>query len=47
MHLHPDDVLTKSPDGTYMKHTGLGTFGHVLRDHQVEKIDSEVNLQLL
>ena len=47
MDLYPWDVLTKSEDGTYMKHTGLGTLGHVLTDDQVEPIGRDVALRLL
>lgn len=42
-----DDVLTKSEDGTYMVHTGLGCFGIVLKDEEVEPIGKPVGLQML
>ena len=45
--LFTDDVLTKSPDGTYMKHTGLGCFGIVLRDDEVEPWPCDKHLRLL
>jgi hypothetical protein len=45
--LFADDVLTKSPDGTWMKHTGLGCFGIVLTDEEVTAIEGSVNLRLL
>lgn len=47
LELFEDDVLTKQADGTYMKHTGLGTFGHVLKDDEVEPIGEEKHLRLL
>jgi hypothetical protein len=45
--IYPDDVLTKDKNGTYMKHTGLGTFGHIIPDEDVEKIDKEAHLRLI
>lgn len=47
IHLYTDDVLTKREDGTYMKHTGLGCFGIVLRDDEIEPIGKDVALRLL
>lgn len=47
MQLFTSDVLTKQPDGRYMKHTGLGTFGHVLKDDEVEPIGKDMALRLL
>lgn len=41
------DVFTGSEDGTYMKHTGLGTFGHVIPAEDLESIDGDVKLRLL
>lgn len=45
--LDTDDVLTKSPDGTYIVHTGLCCFGIVLRDDEVEPIEGDVKLRML
>lgn len=45
--LDADDVLTKSTDGTYMKHTGLGCFGIVLADEQVVPIGKPVKLRFI
>jgi len=42
-----DDILTKSPDGTYMVHTGLGCFGIVMKDDEVERFEEVVKLRLL
>lgn len=42
-----DDVLTLRDDGTFMKHTGLGTFGHVIPLPDVIEHDSETHLQML
>jgi hypothetical protein len=42
-----DDVLTKSEDGTFMKQTGLGCFGIVISDEDVELQEKTVNLRLL
>lgn len=47
--LFADDVLTRMP-GTrdhYMKHTGLGCFGIVLRPDQVEPLPGPANLRML
>lgn len=45
--LYTDDVLTKSEDGTYMKHTGLGCFGIVLKDDEVVFCDKTAHLQMI
>lgn len=45
--LFTDDVLSKQPDGTWMKHTGLGCGHIVLTDEQVEPIGKPINLRLL
>lgn len=42
-----DDVLTLRDDGTFIKHTGLGTFGHVIPLSDVIEHDSETHLQML
>lgn len=42
-----DDVLTKSEDGTYMRHTGLGCFHIVLTPDQVEPWGQDKRLRLL
>lgn len=47
MMIRCDDVLTLSKDGTYMKHTGLGTFGHVIPSEDVEEHAGPINLRLL
>ncbi len=47
IYLYTDDVLTRSEDGTYMKHTGLGCFNIVLRDDEVEPICNDSHLRLL
>ena len=45
--LFTDDVLTKDPAaGTYMAHTGIGCFGIVLTDEEVEPIGKSVDLRL-
>ncbi len=44
--LFGDDVLTKSEDGTWMKQTGLGCLGIVLRDDQVKPLEKDVYLQI-
>jgi len=41
------DVLTKSQDGTYMKHTGLGCFGIVIPDSDVEPCGEDQHLMLI
>ena len=45
--IFPSDVLTKSTDGTYMKHTGLGTFGHVIPGSDLIFVDTDANLVML
>lgn len=47
IHLWPEDVLTRSDDGTYMKHTGLGCFGIVLKEEEIENIEKPSHLRLL
>lgn len=42
-----DDVLTKSKDGTFMKHTGLGCFGITIPDDDLIKQDESINLQVM
>lgn len=36
--LTPEDVLTKNPDGTFVKHTGVGCFNIKLKSNQVKKV---------
>jgi hypothetical protein len=36
--LLPGDVLTRTPDGTYCKHTGLGIQGFTLSPEQAAKL---------
>lgn len=36
--LYPDDILAKKEDGTYIRETGLGIFGIVIDDNDVEQI---------
>ena len=45
--LFTDDVLTKSDDGTYTKHTGLCCCNIQLKDNEVEFIDDPVHLYLI
>lgn len=46
--IYTDDVLTKDPKlGTYMKHTGLGTFGHVIPDEDLEFVTKPINLKFI
>lgn len=46
--LYTNDVLTKDPEtGLFMKQTGLGCFGIVLQDHQVEMWGHDISLQML
>ena len=47
IHLYTDDVLTKSEDGTYMKHTGLGCLNIRLKDDEVEPWGKDCDLTLL
>lgn len=37
--LLPGDVLTREPDGTYMKHTGIGITGFTLTSEQAARLD--------
>lgn len=46
--LFSDDVLTKDPEtGCYMKHTGLGCFGIVIPDSDVEFHQDTARLAIL
>ena len=45
--LYEDDVLTKSENGKYMKHTGVGCFDIILEDNEVEPIGKPVKLVML
>lgn len=47
MELFEDDVFTKSADSTWMKHTGIGTFRHVIPEEDLEPIGKDVVLQFL
>lgn len=42
-----DDILTRMEDGTYMKHTGLGTFGHVIPESDLEEFSDPVDLRII
>jgi len=42
-----DDVLTKSEDGTYMKHTGLCCFGIEIPDKDLIKHTNPIRLVLI
>lgn len=46
MEIYTSDVLTKLENGTFMKHTGLGTFGHVIPMEDVELVDDGVVLHV-
>jgi hypothetical protein len=47
IHLFTDDVLTKDETTqSYMKQTGLGCFGILLTDGEVEPIGQDVQLQM-
>lgn len=43
--LYDDDAFTKSEDGTYMKHTGLGCFNIRIPDDKIEFVDKAANLE--
>lgn len=45
--LFEDDILTKSEDGTFMKHTGLGLFGLVIDESLLEYHEDEAQLQII
>jgi len=45
--LFTDDVLTVDEDGKYMKHTGLGCFGIILKKDQIELVTKPVHLQMM
>jgi hypothetical protein len=47
LRIYEDDVLTLSDDGTFMKHTGFGTFGHVIPMDDVVLIEAPTHLQML
>ena len=47
IHLYLDDVLTKSEDGTYMKHTGLCCLSIRLKEDEVEPWGKDCDLTLL
>ena len=42
--LFPDDVLTKNPDGTFVRHTGIGCFVIKLKPSQVKKVTNNKKL---
>lgn len=46
MEIFQDDVLTLRDDGTFVKHTGLGTFGHVIPMEDVELVEKGVVLHV-
>lgn len=46
LEIFADDVLTKLADGTFVKHTGLMTLGHVIPDADVVHIESTANLHV-
>lgn len=46
MEIFADDVLTLQDDGKFMKHTGLGTFGHVIPMEDVELVEKGVVLRV-
>lgn len=46
MEIFTEDVLTLREDGTFMKHTGLGTFGHVIPMEDVELVEEGVVLHV-
>lgn len=45
--LYEDDVLTKTNNGKYFKHTGLGCAGIVLTDDQVAPFGKDVDLEFI
>jgi len=45
--LFTDDVLTKEDDDKYMRHTGIGRYGIVLTDDEVEPIKKPVKLRVM
>lgn len=47
IHLYTNDVFTRDADGTYMKQTGLGCFGIVLKAEEVEQYAEDVPLRML
>jgi hypothetical protein len=42
--LWPDDVLTRSADGTYVKHSGLCMLGFVIPDEDIVEVNEPVRL---
>lgn len=46
MEIFADDVLTLQDNGKFMKHTGLGTFGHVIPMEDVELVENGVVLHV-
>ena len=45
--LSTTDILTRSDDGTYMKHTGMGCFGIVLKEDEITTVKRPVTLQVM
>lgn len=45
--IYNDDVLTRSEDRTFMKHTGLGCFGIQIPDDDLIEQDEPAKLRLL
>jgi hypothetical protein len=45
--IYSDDVLTKSKDGTFMKQTGLGCFGIVIPNEDVELQEKTAKLRMM
>ena len=45
--LYTDDILTKNPDGTFVKHTGLCIYGIVLKKNEVVKVKKTANLVVI
>ena len=42
--LFTHDVLTKSGDGTFFKHTGMGCYGIILKPNQIKKSSNVAKL---
>jgi hypothetical protein len=42
--VHPGDVLTRHPDGTYTKHSGLGMLGLVIPDEDIVEMNESIRL---
>jgi hypothetical protein len=47
MELFADDIFTADGRGTLFKHTGLGTFGHVVPADDLIECDGPVKLTML